>query len=97
MKVEWTEQAENDFEKYVNFLAENISHKASASFMEATFDTIEKIRNPLINYQIVDTIKEIRKCKINKSVDLYYKIIDDNCIELRAFFDSRQDSKKLKL
>jgi plasmid stabilization system protein ParE len=50
MKVEWTEKAEKDFEKYVNFIAENISNKASADFMEATFDTIEKIQNPLINY-----------------------------------------------
>lgn len=57
MRVEWTAQAEKDFEKYVNFLAKNISYKASADFMEATFDTIEKIRNPLVNYQIVDSTK----------------------------------------
>lgn len=42
MRVEWTAQAEIDFEKYVNFLAENISYKVSADFMEAIFGTIEK-------------------------------------------------------
>lgn len=71
MKVEWTEQAEKDFEKYINFLVESFGNKASADFMEATYDTIEKIRNPLINYQIVDSEKGIRKCKINKSAFLW--------------------------
>lgn len=97
MRVEWTAQAEKDFEKYVNFLAENISHKASADFIEATFDTIEKIRNPLVNYQIVDSTKGFRKCKINKFVDLYYKIINEECLQIRTFFDSRQNPNKLKL
>ena len=97
MRVEWTAQAEKDFEKYVNFLAENISYKSSADFMEATFDTIEKIRNPLVNYQIVDSTKGIRKCKINKFVDLYYKIIDEECLQIRTFFDSRQNPNRLKL
>lgn len=97
MRVEWTVQAEKDFEKYVNFLAENISFKASADFMEATFDTIEKIRNPLVNYQIVDSTKGFRKCKINKFVDLYYKIIDEECLQIRTFFDSRQNPNRLKL
>lgn len=97
MRVEWTAQAEIDFEKYVNFLAENISYKASANFMEETFDTIEKIRNPLVNYQIIDSTKGFRKCKINKFVDLYYKIREDNCIEIWTFFDSRQNPDKLKL
>ena len=97
MRVEWTTQAEDSFEEQVNFIAEVYSYKVSADFMEQTYDTLEKIKNPLVNYQLVDAGKGIRKCKINKFVDLYYKIIDDEYIELRTFFDSRQNPKKLKL
>ena len=65
--------------------------------MEAIYDTIEKISNAdVIEYQLVDPKKQIRRCKVVKTKYLYYRIQED-IIELLTFRSTKQNPDSLDL
>ncbi len=65
--------------------------------MVQVVDALEKIANTeTVAYQLVDAVKNVRRCKINKQKFLYYRIGEQR-IELVAFFSGKQNPDKLNL
>jgi plasmid stabilization system protein ParE len=96
-EIVWLPQAESDFAHDVEYLDENYGRKTSTRYMEAVYDTLEKISNAdLVAYQLVDAEKGVRRCKVTKTKYVYYRILND-CIELLTFRDTQQNSEDLKL
>jgi hypothetical protein len=58
---------------------------------------IEDISSDKVEYQLVEKTKHIRRYKIDKHIDLYYKLVTQDKAVLITFFDTRQDPGKLKI
>ncbi len=49
-----------------------------------------------VEYQLVNESANIRKVRVSKQTDLYYRLAGDDLLSL-TFFDTRQDPGKLRL
>ncbi|MCU0352487.1 MAG: type II toxin-antitoxin system RelE/ParE family toxin [Cytophagales bacterium] len=96
MEIVWSPRAEADFLRDIAFLEENYGRKVAADYMAQVMNTLEKITNEFVAYQLVDETKNIRRCKINKHKHLYYRPFEDR-VELVAFFGSKQNPDNLNL
>jgi len=98
MNIIWSAKAKITFFHVIDYLNENWTKKEIIQFNQRTQITINVIKkNPGI-FPASIKYKEIRKAIIDKNNSFYYKI--DFCsqkIHLLAFFDCRQDPKKLIL
>ncbi len=99
MEIIWSVRAENDYIKDLDYLEENYGNSAVLLYMEHLADALESIRAiDTAIYQLIDAQRNIRKYKVTKTKNLYYRIIEsDNRLELIAFYSDKQDPDKLKL
>lgn len=81
----------------ITYLEENFGRRVATDYMVQVVNTLEKIANAeTVAYQLVDAVKNIRRCKINKQKFLYYRIGEQR-IELVAFFGSKQNPDNLDI
>lgn len=78
-------------------MEEHTSKKAVIRYMAELAQAVEDISNNTVAYQQIEGSKGIRRYKINKHTDLYYKEVTHTKIVLLTIFDTRQDPGKLKL
>ncbi len=94
-KIHWTDNALNDLQKTITYLAENFSDKEIKKLSAKIENTIELISiNPNI-FQASD-IKGVFKVVVLKYNTLYYRIRGKS-VEILSLFSNRQNPKKLKI
>jgi plasmid stabilization system protein ParE len=96
-QISWSARAERDFTKQMAYLEAHSTKKAILQYMAEVAQAIENISTKEVAYQLVDDTKRIRRYKVNKFIDLYYKETAQDQVVLLTFFDRRQDPGKLKL
>ncbi len=96
-QISWSARAERDFTKQMTYLEKHSNKKAVSHYMAEVAQAIENIANKEVAYQIVDENKQIRRYRVSKHIDLYYKETAQDKVVLLTFFDRRQDPGKLKL
>ena len=96
-QINWSARAEGDFTKQLSYLEEHATKKAVLNYMAEVAQAIDNIANKEVAYQVLDEDKQIRRYKVTKFIDLYYKETAPDKVVLITFFDRRQDPGKLKL
>lgn len=97
MNIIWLPRAEADLFNQSAWLQENRSGKAALKYLAQVNDAIERISNgTLVLYRLHDADRNIRACRINAHLMLYYRPLP-NAIELLTIFDTRQHPGKLKV
>ncbi|MDO1451843.1 type II toxin-antitoxin system RelE/ParE family toxin [Rhodocytophaga aerolata] len=96
-RISWSARAEQDFTKQMAYLEAHASKKSVLQYMAEVAQAIENISSKEVVYQLVDDTKRIRRYKVNKFIDLYYKETAQDKVVLLTFFDRRQNPGKLKL
>ena len=94
--VKWSKEAEDTFDKIVNYLEENWTEKEIQNFIRKTHKVICQIKkNP---YQFkASRFQEVRKALITKQNSLFYFVNENKeVIEIYTFWDNRQNPQKLK-
>ena len=92
----WSKEAEDTFDEIIKYLESNWTEKEIQNFVGSANKVIEQIeKNP---YQFkASRFHKIRKALITKHISLFYFVNEaDKVIELYAFWDNRQNPKKLR-
>jgi hypothetical protein len=66
-------------------------------FIDRVEEVLEKIKaNPKL-YPLYRPSKSVYKCVVHHRIILYYKVVDEEIIDLLTFWNTYQDMDKLKL
>ena len=96
MKVFLSPQALSKLEKLNEYLLENWNSKVRNDFFEKLTAKFEQISNFPKSCVQSEKRKGLFKCVLTKQTTFYYRITENNEIEIITFFDTRQNPDKLK-
>ncbi len=93
LAVKWSKEAEDTFDKIIEYLENNWTEKEIQSFVRKTHKVISQIeKNPSLFK--ASQFQEIRKAFITKHNSMFYFVNEDiDIIEIYAFWDNRQNDK----
>ncbi|HEY4787042.1 MAG TPA: type II toxin-antitoxin system RelE/ParE family toxin [Bacteroidales bacterium] len=93
-QIIWNKFARKDYYDNIDYLLTRWSEKEAQNFIDEV-DEIEFIlKQGEIDYQVTD-MPGIRRCVLRPQITLFYKIIDNQHIELLRFWNNHQDIEKL--
>lgn len=95
MEVVWTQKAEQDYYRQIDYLLEHWNEATAESFIDQVFKTIDRIVIHPQLYAPTD-YPRVRKAVLNKHVSLFYRAEEEKIILLR-FWPNRQDPQDLNV
>lgn len=95
-KIEWTDNALSELKQTYQYLEENWTEKELRNLSHAIEKTLKLISyNPNL-YPLSDK-KDVRRAIVKKLNTLYYRVREDERIEILSFFSNRKSPDKRKL
>lgn len=96
MEIVWTKQAEDSFNKILDYLLERWTLKEANNFIDIVEHTIYQIsKNPnLFKLSIFDS--ESREALITKQTSIFYRLLNSNKIEIEYFWNNYRNPNDLK-
>lgn len=95
MKVVWTREAEESFNRILDYLLEVWTPKEALAFIDIVDDTVHKITvNPKI-FKVSQYDNYSREAFITKHTTMFYRILE-KVIEIEYFWGNFQDPQKIK-
>lgn len=91
--VHWNKLARQDYFENIDYLVQNWSVKEAQKFIDEVFEIEKMLAKGNVEFQKTDR-DGIKRCVINKHISLFYKVINDNKIELLRFWNNNQSLKK---
>ena len=89
-----TEQAESDLDEVVNFIREHWSESIKTDFLSVVSDKMRLLTSMPYMYQASATQPDVRACRLNKQITMYYRIVESaKTIEVLSFRDNRRDNQ----
>ena len=95
-RIEWTDNALNELKATYEYLENNWSKKEIKSLSSEIERTIKLISNNPRIFPVSEN-KNIRKAVIKKLNTVYYRIVNNDKVEVLSFFSKRQDPNKRKI
>lgn len=95
-KIHWSIDAVEDFEQNIKFLEDRFSETEVQNFINKTDNILNIISKNPKTFQSTG-YKNVHFVPIVPRVNLYYKITDQNDIELVRFWNNAQNIEKLNL
>lgn len=95
--LRWTLESRITFNQNLEYLAEEWNSQVINNFLDRVEGVLEQIKNDPELYPIYRRTDKVYKCVIHKRIILYYKIVDEKHIDLLTFWNTYQDSDKLKV
>jgi plasmid stabilization system protein ParE len=96
-RVYWTSESERTFSQNLEYLAAEWDSIVISKFLERTEEVIESIqRNPKL-FQVYRSEDNIYRCVLHERIVLFYKIVDENRIDLLTFWNTYKNPKHLNL
>ncbi len=97
LKIIWSKEAENTFQKNIEYLQNNWTEKEILNFVRQSNHIISRIEQHPLMYMASPKSRSIRKAKINKYIVLYYRYyVSKKEALLLSFWHSKQNPSKLK-
>jgi len=97
MQLSWTPTARRTYFKVISYLYEDWSKKEVKSFIDEVESVLQQISETPYMFEAGRKKKNIRKALVTKHNQLYYRVKSRKKeIELITFWDTRQDTQKLK-
>lgn len=96
MQIVWTKQSEDSFNATIDYLLEIWTEKEAHNFIglvEGVIGNIE-VNSKLFKVSIFD--KESREAVITKHASMFYRILNDNTIEIEYFWNNYSNPKTQK-
>jgi hypothetical protein len=95
MKVEWSEPAQIDYWKNIQYLENEWTLKEVYNFMDKTDELIDLLEKGNVTFKPTD-YKDTFQVPVVKQITLYYSVIN-NKVELLRFWNNYQDLAKFSL
>ncbi|MBI4647644.1 MAG: type II toxin-antitoxin system RelE/ParE family toxin [Bacteroidia bacterium] len=93
-KVKWNSFAKADYYDNIDYLLKKWTEKEAQLFINEVDEIIYILEQGTVEYQNTD-YPNIKRCLVCKQITLFYRIIDNQNIELLRFWNNYQDDKKL--
>jgi len=91
----WSKDAEIDYAENINFLLGSWTEKQVFNFIDAVNQHLNLIKHNPKTFALTD-FPGIRSVLIVKQIRLFYKITDNDTVELIRFWNNYQNPKNLK-
>lgn len=95
--INWTTEATDTFLLNIAYLEKEWDHKVLNRFLDRVEKVIQNIADDPFLYSVHQNLPDTRKCVINKRIVLFYRIFNDNSVDLVTFWNTYQDPANLKL
>lgn len=92
--IVWSEPAKEEYWQNIDYLLENWTEKQAENFIDAVYRILNLIGNNPKTFALTE-YKNIRSALIVKQITLYYRITNNNTIELVHFWNNYQNPDKL--
>jgi plasmid stabilization system protein ParE len=92
-QITWTDNAQEDLQQILDYLAENWSEKDADNFLKKLFLRIDILSKSSLIGKKSDKLSSVRRIVITKHNSLFYTVEGDNII-IQDIFDTRQDPAK---
>ncbi|RAV99280.1 type II toxin-antitoxin system RelE/ParE family toxin [Pseudochryseolinea flava] len=97
VRINWTAESERTFNQNIEFLAKEWDILVLNNFLDRVEEALEWIRaNPKL-YPLHSPKENVHRCVIHERIILYYRIVDDETIDLLTFWNTTQNPDKLKI
>lgn len=94
-EIIWSKTAEIDYAKNIDYLIETWYEKQVLNFIDTVDRQLNLISNNPYNFALTD-YKNVRSVLIVKQIRLFYRISDNNTVELIRFWNNYQNPDRLK-
>jgi len=94
-KVVWSEEANKNLKKIIQYLEENWTEKEIKKFLKKLNKHISIIQLQPDSFPKANNFN-VRRSVVSKQTTIYYSIRQDT-LSIVSIFDNRQDPKKLKI
>lgn len=95
MTIHWSEPAQNDYWKNIQYLENEWTIKEVHNFMDKTDELIDLLEKGNVTFKPTD-YKNTFQVPIVKQITLFYRL-ENNKIELLRFWNNYQDLAKFSL
>jgi plasmid stabilization system protein ParE len=96
-RLNWTSEAEVTFNQNLEYLSNEWNPVVLNQFLDRVEEVFEKIKSNPRLYPLHRPEENIYKCVIHERIVLYYKVVDDDVIDLLTFWNTYQDPGRLKV
>jgi plasmid stabilization system protein ParE len=96
-RINWTTESEITFIQNLEYLSKEWNSVVLNQFLDRVEEVLERLRSNPKLYPLHRTKDRVYKCVINERIVLYYKIVDDEVVDLLSFWNTYQDPSKLKV
>lgn len=96
VQIIWTTIARNDYWKNIEYLESEWTLQDVYNFMDKTDNLIQLLMKQNLIFK-PSNYKDVFQVPVTKQITLYYKVLEDNEIELLRFWNTYQNPEKLKL
>jgi len=97
VRINWTAESERTFNQNLEYLAKEWDTVVLNNFLDRVEETLERIRSNPKLYPLHRPQESVHRCVIHERIILYYRIVDDQTIDLLTFWNTAQDPDKLKV
>jgi hypothetical protein len=96
-RINWTTEAERTFSENLKYLSKEWDQGVLITFLDRVDEILVLIKaNPKI-YPLHRPNENVYRCVIHERITLYYRIVDEETIDLLTFWNTGQDPDKLKV
>ena len=95
--INWTPEAEKAFSQNLEYLAYRWSNQVITDFINKVDDSLQIIALNPKAFPLHKSTLDIHKCVITPQITVYYRIVNNDFIDLLTFWNNYQDPEKLKI
>lgn len=95
-RINWTAESERTFNENLDYLAKEWDAFVLNSFFDRVDEILELIRSNPELYPLHRPEENVHRCVVHERIMLYYRIVDDQTVDLLTFWNTTQDPDKLK-
>jgi plasmid stabilization system protein ParE len=97
VRINWTAEAEKTLNENLDYLSKEWDLFVLNRFLDRVEEALERIRSNPKLHPVHRPKENVHRCVIHDRIILYYRIVDDNAIDLLTFWNTAQDPEKLKV
>src|SRR5688572_28870241 len=95
MRINWTSESEKTFSQNIDYLSKEWDVLVLNRFLDRVEGALENIRSNPKSYPLHRPNENVHRCVIHERIILYYRIVDDETIDLLTFWNTSQDLRNL--
>lgn len=97
VQINWTLESQRTFNENLEYLSREWDMSVINDFLDRVEEALGHVRvNPKL-YPLHRPEENIHRCVIHERIVLYYRLVNDQTIDLLTFWNTAQDPDRLKI